>query len=89
MEHRNKQDSDDWMRVWGQGQADGTDSDDEDEGGDDVLSQHTEKSQLRVRRSFELLLKSGQVVRFEVRQLSSCESFVWNRLVRPTPAELL
>lgn len=42
-------------------------SDDEDEGGADVLSKSRDKGRLRMRRSFELLLTSGYVVRFEVR----------------------
>lgn len=42
------------------------DSDDEDEGGDEGMSKHQDKAHLRMRRSFELLLKSGYVIRFEV-----------------------
>jgi hypothetical protein len=40
--------------------------DQEDEGGDDVLARHLDKPALKMRRSFELLMRTGHVVRFEV-----------------------
>jgi hypothetical protein len=46
-----------------------TDSDDEDVGGEDVITKlgaAAAKAQLRMRRSFELVLVSGQVIRLEV-----------------------
>lgn len=43
-----------------------SDSDDEDEGGEDVLRTATDKSHLKMKRSFELLLKNGHITRFEV-----------------------
>jgi len=43
------------------------DSDDEDEGGDENLNRSDHKPYLRMKRSFELLLNTGRVVRFEVR----------------------
>jgi hypothetical protein len=44
-------------------------SDDEDEGGIDGLTKSDDKPRLRMKRSFELLLKNGHVVRFEVRPI--------------------
>jgi hypothetical protein len=49
--------------------VDKTDSDDEDEGGDEGLSKSQDSTRVKMRRSFELLLKSGHVIRFEVSQL--------------------
>jgi len=43
------------------------DSDDEDEGGDESLNRSDRKPYLRMKRSFELLLNTGRVIRFEVR----------------------
>ncbi|KAF7299192.1 hypothetical protein MIND_00867900 [Mycena indigotica] len=40
-------------------------SDDEDEGGEEVLRSAADKPNLKMRRSFELLLKNGHVIRFE------------------------
>ncbi|KAJ7645455.1 Pleckstrin homology domain-containing protein [Mycena polygramma] len=42
-----------------------SESDDEDEGGEDGLRTAHDKSQLRMKRSFELLLKNGHIIRFE------------------------
>lgn len=42
------------------------DSDDEDGGGEEVLAKYPDKPRQRMKRSFELLLTSGHVVRFEV-----------------------
>ena len=43
-----------------------TADDEEDEGGDSGLSKSTDRTRLKMRRSFELLLNTGHVVRFEV-----------------------
>lgn len=43
-----------------------TSADDEDEGGEEGLSRAEDKTHLRTRRSFELLLTTGHIVRFEV-----------------------
>ena len=40
--------------------------DEEDEGGDLGLSKSADRTRLKMRRSFELLLNTGHVVRFEV-----------------------
>lgn len=53
----------------------GTASDAEDEGGDDVLNAGQDKTRLKLNRSFELVLRTGHVVRFEVR----------DRLIMPPP----
>ncbi|KAJ7134438.1 Pleckstrin homology domain-containing protein [Mycena epipterygia] len=42
-----------------------SESDDEDEGGEDGLRAAQDKSHLRMKRSFELLLKNGHIIRFE------------------------
>jgi hypothetical protein len=41
-------------------------SDEEDEGGDEFLSNSDDKMRLKMKRSFELIMRSGRVVRFEV-----------------------
>ncbi|KAK7048271.1 hypothetical protein R3P38DRAFT_2605963 [Favolaschia claudopus] len=41
------------------------DSDDEDEGGEEGLRVAQDKPRLRMKRSFELLLKNGHIIRFE------------------------
>ena len=43
-----------------------TAEDEEDEGGDSGLSKSADRTRLKMRRSFELLLNTGHVVRFEV-----------------------
>lgn len=43
-----------------------THSDDEDEGGEEALAKSPDKPRMKMRRSFELLLMSGHVIRFEV-----------------------
>ena len=47
-------------------QLERSDSDDEDTGGEAGMANAKDKGHLRMRRSFELLLTSGRVVRFEV-----------------------
>lgn len=47
-----------------------TESDYEDEGGDEALGKSEDKPHLRMKRSFELLLTNGHVIRFEVGYLS-------------------
>ncbi|KAJ6508926.1 Pleckstrin homology domain-containing protein [Mycena sanguinolenta] len=42
-----------------------SDSDDEDGGGEDGLRTAQDKTHLRMKRSFELLLKNGHIIRFE------------------------
>lgn len=54
-----------WFNVWSR-MDERTDSDDEDEGGEEGLSKSDDKVYLRMKRSFELMLNSGRVVRFEV-----------------------
>lgn len=61
-----------WFNVWAQ-TDERTDSDDEDEGGEEGLNKVVERSYLRMKRSFELLLNTGRVVRFEVRDY--CRGF--------------
>ena len=57
------EDDDEWL---GTRSIERTDSDDEDQGGDQGLAKTNDTSKLRMHRSFELLLKSGHVTRFEV-----------------------
>jgi hypothetical protein len=56
-------DDDEWLGTFA---VERTDSDNEDEGGDQELTKTADKPKLRIQRSFELLLKTGQIVRFEV-----------------------
>lgn len=54
-----------WLSVWENPEE--RDGEDEgDEGGEPGLSKHGDRPRLRTKRSFELLLKTGHVVRFEV-----------------------
>ncbi|KAF8073812.1 Pleckstrin homology domain-containing protein [Lyophyllum atratum] len=59
------QESDIWFSIWSQSEE-RTPVDNEDEGGEEGLSKAEDKTQLRMRRCFELLLNTGRVVRFEV-----------------------
>ena len=52
-------------------QVDRSESDDEDTGGETGMAKTTDKSRLRLRRSFEIVLVTGRVLRFEVRLSSS------------------
>ncbi|KAF8516818.1 Pleckstrin homology domain-containing protein [Hysterangium stoloniferum] len=56
--------------------ADIMSADEEDEGGDEALSYHADKASLRVRRSFELLMKTGGVVRFETYSCAVAKEWV-------------
>ncbi|KAG5648284.1 hypothetical protein DXG03_004854 [Asterophora parasitica] len=58
------QDSDIWSGIWAQSEE-RTAEDDRDEGGDEGLNKAEDKPRVRMRRSFELLLTSGRIVRFE------------------------
>ena len=40
--------------------------DESDEGGDEILARHPNKPYFKMRRSFELLMRTGHVIRFEV-----------------------
>ena len=60
-----------WMHV------ERHESDNEDRGGEDGLTRTTDKATLRMRRSFELLMTSGRVVRFEVSFPSSFLCIPW------------
>ncbi|KAF9487430.1 hypothetical protein BDN71DRAFT_1458507 [Pleurotus eryngii] len=53
--------NDDWVNVW----AHEEEQDQSDGGGDEALSKVVDKGKLRMKRSFELLLKNGRVIRFE------------------------
>lgn len=48
--------------------------DDEDEGGDLGLARSSDRSGLRMRRSFELIILSGGIIRYEVSSLFSNSS---------------
>ena len=54
-----------WVAIW-ENSEQRTVEDEEDEGGDLGLSKSADRTQLKMRRSFELLLNTGHVVRFEV-----------------------
>ncbi|TFK40603.1 Pleckstrin homology domain-containing protein [Crucibulum laeve] len=59
-----RDDDDEWFRVWSQ-LEERTPADEGDEGGEDVANVAEDKAQLKTRRSFELLLNTGAVVRLE------------------------
>ncbi|OBZ71250.1 Glutathione S-transferase 2 [Grifola frondosa] len=62
-------------------QVERNESDDEDPGGDVGMAQVQNKMHLRMRRSFELLLTSGRVIRFET---YSCQiALEWITRLRP------
>lgn len=65
IDHRSIADWEDSPDFWEQ--VDRSESDDEDAGGEAALATSRDKIRLRMRRSFELVLTSGRVVRFEVR----------------------
>ncbi|CAE7216406.1 unnamed protein product [Rhizoctonia solani] len=69
--HDHEDFDDDWV--------DQTDaSDDEDEGGDEYLSRSDDKTRLKMKRSFELIMRSGRVVRFEVYSRNVCLEWIAN-----------
>lgn len=52
--------------IWPQQVEEATQDDNDDEGGETALLHVADRAMVRVRRSFELLLTTGQVLRFEV-----------------------
>lgn len=60
-----KNENDIWFDIWSQSEA-RTPNDESDVGGEEGLKASEDKIQLRIQRSFELLLVTGKVVRFEV-----------------------
>ncbi|RDB17902.1 Meiotically up-regulated gene 56 protein [Hypsizygus marmoreus] len=61
---RKSDDDDIFFSIWSQPEQ-RTQSDEEDEGGQEALTKSEDKPLLRMRRSFELLLTTGHVIRFE------------------------
>lgn len=53
----------------------GTTSDAEDTGGDDVLNTHANRQRLKLKRSFDITLRTGHVIRFEVRLTRPAHKF--------------
>ncbi|KAG8696385.1 hypothetical protein FRC09_008543, partial [Ceratobasidium sp. 395] len=51
-------------------------SDEEDEGGEDFLSKSEDKMRLKMKRSFELVMRSGRVVRFETYSRKFCLEWI-------------
>ncbi|CUA72521.1 Nuclear pore complex protein Nup214 [Rhizoctonia solani] len=69
------QDHEDFDDAW----VDQTDaSDGEDEGGDEPLARNDDKTRLKMKRSFELIMRSGRVVRFEAYSRSVCLQWIEN-----------
>ncbi|RPD62431.1 hypothetical protein L226DRAFT_544250 [Lentinus tigrinus ALCF2SS1-7] len=62
-------------------QVDRSESDDEDAGGEIGIARARDKARLRLRRSFELLLTSGRVIRFEA--YSCATALEWIVRLRP------
>jgi hypothetical protein len=56
--------------IWPQQAEETLQDDEDDEGGEAALLHVADRAMVRVRRSFELLLNTGQVLRFEVSELS-------------------
>ena len=54
-----------WFGIWENSEL-RTADDEEDEGGDSVLNKSADRTLLKMRRSFELLLNTGHTIRFEV-----------------------
>jgi hypothetical protein len=69
---KKKVEDDEWAMTWAmqpemEGHQDQLGNDPEDdEGGDEGMAKAADKGQLKIKRSFELLLTSGHVIRFEV-----------------------
>lgn len=61
-----QEEDDEWLGAWS---VQRTGSDELDEGGDEGLGRSIDKPKLKMQRSFELLLKTGHVIRFEVGNL--------------------
>ncbi|KAI0720502.1 Pleckstrin homology domain-containing protein [Cerioporus squamosus] len=72
-------DWEDSQSFWSQ--VDRSESDDEDAGGEPGMARAKDKSRLRLRRSFELLLTSGRVIRFEA--YSCATALEWIVRLRP------
>lgn len=56
-------DDGDWLGTWA---IDATEDDEHDIGGEEGLATSEDKPKLRMHRAFELLLKNGRLIRFEV-----------------------
>ena len=63
---REQDDDNGWFAAWVQPEERSSE-DEVDEGGEAALAKAYNSTQIRIRRSFELLLNTGQVLRFEVR----------------------
>ena len=72
-----KRDPEDTAEFWESPER--TEMDDKDPGGPEVLAKSTDKGSLRMRRSFELVLSTGRVIRFEVSFLDNPNSSMTNR----------
>jgi hypothetical protein len=64
-ENRKPEDDDIWFSIWSQPEQ-RTPDDEQDIGGEEGLNKNHDKPRLRMHRSFELLLNTGRVIRFEV-----------------------
>lgn len=69
-ESSQSQDDETWLATWSQGEN-RTEGDEEDIGGEEGLNRSEDRPRLRMQRSFELLLTTGRIVRFEVMYLYS------------------
>lgn len=58
-------DDESWVHTWSVSEEEASQSDREDVGGEEGLTKSSDKRQLKTRRSFELLLTNGHVLRFE------------------------
>uniref|UniRef100_A0A0W0EV81 PH domain-containing protein n=1 Tax=Moniliophthora roreri TaxID=221103 RepID=A0A0W0EV81_MONRR len=62
-DYKDHPEDENWVKTWSEGET--SPADFEDTGGEEALNQSSDKHELKMRRSFELLFKNGHVVRFE------------------------
>ena len=55
-----------WFGIWENSSEQRHEHDEYDDGGEGGLDKFGDRTKMRIRRSFELLLNTGNVVRFEV-----------------------
>ena len=72
-----KRDPEDTAEFWESPER--TEMDDKDPGGPEILAKSTDKGSLIMRRSFELVLSTGRVIRFEVSFLDNSNSSMTNK----------
>ncbi|EEB92094.1 hypothetical protein MPER_09448, partial [Moniliophthora perniciosa FA553] len=77
-DYKDRPEDENWMNAWSEEETFSADF--EDTGGEEALNQTSDKHDLKMRRSFELLFKNGHVVRFEA--YSCAFAIDWVRRLR-------